>query len=163
MNFIDKSAEALSRINEFSAFLTVGNGENANPMTIGWAFFGIACGKPCLTVMVRQSRYSKKLLDENPVFTVSIPKDSSYEEALGLCGTKSGRDCNKIKECSLDTVPSDFIDAPGIKGCLVFECSVIFKSDMKEEETALNERSKWYKNGDYHTLYTGEILNIKGE
>lgn len=163
MKFIDKSDKALSRINEFSAFLTVGGIENANPMTIGWASFGIACGKPCLTVMVRQSRYSKKLLDEKPCFTVSIPKDFSYKEALKICGTKSGRACNKLKECSLDVIPSDFIDAPGIKGCLIYECSVIFKSDMSEKETAPDERDKWYKNGDYHTLYTGEILNIKGE
>ena len=163
MNFTDKSGEALSRIEKFSAFLTVGEGEKANPMTIGWAFFGISCGKPCLTVMVRTSRFSKHLLDENPYFTVSIPKDFFYKNALGICGSKSGKDTDKFALCALEKEKSDKINVPGIKNCLIYECSVIFKSEMKEDLTMTPERERWYKNGDYHTLYTAEILNVKGE
>lgn len=163
MNFFKGADTALSRIDEFSAFLTVGSSEKINPMTIGWAQIGIACGKPVMTVMVRQSRFSKKLIDENPVFTVSIPKDSSFKSALAFCGSKSGRDFDKAAECNLKTEKSDFISVPGISGCMIYECKVIYTSEMSESFTADSEREKWYKNGDYHTLYTGEILNIKGE
>lgn len=163
MFFLENTSDALSRINEFSAFLTVGSAAHPNPMTIGWAQFGIACGKPVITVMVRASRFSKGLLDENPEFTVSIPKDASFKKALAFCGSKSGRDVQKTAECNLQTEKSDYIHVPGISGCTIYECSVIYTSVMTEGQTAPAEREKWYKSGDFHTLYTAEILNVKGE
>lgn len=163
MFFLKNTSDALARLDEFSAFLTAGSEERPNPMTIGWAQIGIACGKPVMTVMVRASRFSKKLIDENPEFTVSIPKDASFKQALAVCGSKSGRDTDKLALCGLKTEKSATIGVPGIAGCTVYECRVIYTSQMAEGQTARAEREKWYKNGDFHTLYTAEILNVKGE
>ena len=53
--------------------LTVKAGETVNTMTIGWGTLGIEWGKPIFTAFVRESRYTKELLDQNPEFTVNIP------------------------------------------------------------------------------------------
>ena len=163
MNFLDKTSDALLRLDKFTAFLTVGRTGFVNPMTIGWASFGIACGKPVLSVMIRQSRFSKHLIDENPYFSVSIPHDETYKNALAICGSKSGRDTDKIALCALETEDADFINVPGIKNCLMYECKVIYKTEMDKNLTAPEMSGRWYKEGNYHTVYTGEILNIKGE
>lgn len=161
MNFLDKTADFLSRLDKYTAFLTVKDSEKINPMTIGWAQIGISCGKSVLNVMVRQSRFSKSMIDKHGEFTVSVPNDNRYKDALIFCGSKSGRDFDKVAECKLPLVMSDKIDVPGIGGCTVYECKVIYKSEMTGALTSEYERTKWYKNEDYHTIYTGEILNIK--
>ena len=89
MNFLDKTSDALLRLDKFTAFLTVGDSKSVNPMTIGWASFGIACGKPVLSVMIRQSRFSKQLIDSNPVFTVSIPRDVRMDTSVSSKRTTS--------------------------------------------------------------------------
>lgn len=161
MNFLDKTADVLSRLDKYTAFLTVKDEDKINPMTIGWAQIGISCGKSVLNVMIRQSRFSKALIDKHSEFTVSVPKDDRYKDALIFCGSKSGRDFDKVSECKLPLVMSDKTDVPGIGGCTVYECRVIYKAEMSDEGTSDSERTKWYKNGDFHTIYTGEILNIK--
>ena len=161
MNFLENSGKALTNMGAYGAYLTAGYDGKINPMTIGWGQIGISQGKSVFCVMVRQSRYTKELLDKNPVFTVSVPFDASHKASLAFCGSKSGRDFDKIKECNLETVPSKEIDVPGISGCMVYECRVIYKTEMSKEETCPEFNEKWYKNGDYHTVYTGEILNYK--
>lgn len=161
MNFLENSNKILENLSKYGAFLTVGDENTENPMTIGWGQIGISQGIAVFSVMVRQSRYSKELLDKNPCFTVSIPKDDSYKKALAFCGSKSGRDFDKIKECGLKTVKSEFINVSGIDNCTILECSVIYKTEMTKDETGEECNEKWYKNGDYHTIYTGKILNCK--
>lgn len=161
MVFLENSSKILENLGKFGAFLMVGDEQKENPMTIGWAQIGFSQGKSVFSVMVRKSRFSKDFIDKNPYFTVSIPKDDTYKKELAFCGSKSGRDFDKIKECNLETVKSDFSGVSGIKGCMVLECRVIYKTEMTQNETSEECNEKWYKNGDYHTIYTGEILNYK--
>ncbi|MCG8572588.1 MAG: flavin reductase, partial [Spirochaetes bacterium] len=81
------------------AFLNVKGEEKVNPMTIAWATIGFLWHKPVLMVVVRYSRYTYDLLEKSKEFTVSVPLDDSLKKALLICGTKSGREIDKIKEC----------------------------------------------------------------
>ena len=57
-------------------FLTTqGKDRKPNIMTIGWLQGGIIWGRPILTVLVRPSRYTFTLLEENPSFTVGVPTE----------------------------------------------------------------------------------------
>ncbi len=161
MIFLENVSESLFYINKFSAFLVSGNKEKINPMTIGWAQFGISCGKSVLSVMVRPSRFSKALIEESGEFTLCIPHDEQYKKELAFCGTKSGRDFDKLSECGLITTPSSFIKVPGIKNCRTYECKVLYKSEMSKESLSPDAEKRWYPSGDLHTIYTGEILNLK--
>ena len=53
------------------AFLTTGKGNNSNVMTVGWGFVGVMWYRRVVIVPVRESRYTKRLLDENKEFCVS--------------------------------------------------------------------------------------------
>lgn len=141
------------------AFLTVKSGNKVNTMTIGWGTIGFIWGKPIFMVAVRDSRYTFNLIEESDQFTVSIPFDRAMKEELIFCGTKSGRDYDKFKECNLTAVPGMKVDTPVIGGCkLHYECLIRFKQAMDPNKLAPSFDEKWYPENDYHTLYFGEIV-----
>lgn len=140
------------------AFLTVRAGDDVNTMTIGWATIGFIWQREVFMVAVRDSRYTFQLLEKSDNYTVTVPADTTYKDAVMFCGTKSGRDYDKFKQCNLRQkqaihVDSPIIDIPGIH----YECKIIYKSAM---DSALldNTLEKLYPQKDYHTLYFGEIL-----
>ena len=141
------------------------NGQ-VNSMTIGWGFLGIQWAKPIFVVLVRQSRHTKKLLDENPEFTVNIPLAAIDPKILGTCGTKSGRDMDKIKELGLTLEDGETVSVPAIKELpLTLECKVIYKQDQDPKAIAPENDERFYAKGtanenDYHTAYYGEITAV---
>ena len=157
LNYMDIAVDAIKNIRK-GAFLTVKAGDRLNVMTIGWATFGIVWQKPILMVAVRSSRHTFGIIEAAEDFTVTVPK-GDMDEAIAFCGSKSGRDVDKFKICSLETskgtrVVSPIIKAPGYH----YECKIVYKSAMnpafldKEYDTSL------YPQKDYHTLYFGEIV-----
>ncbi len=143
--------------------LTTAVGEKVNSMTIGWGTIGIEWGRPVFVAYVRESRYTRELLDQSGEFTVNIPLESVDKKILALCGTKSGRDMDKIRELGLHLEESQVVTAPGIRELpLTLECRVLFKNT--QDETRLPEpiRSRYYaaiNAGDFHHAYYGEIVN----
>lgn len=154
-DYIKKASEILPK----GAFLTTAYGDKVNTMTIGWGTFGFQWGLPTVEVMVRQSRFTKEILDKSMEFTLTFPYGDSMKQALSCCGQKSGRDCNKIIDCNLTTVCAKEISTPVVscKG-LVFECKVVAKAEMTSELTDTEVLDKWYGNGDLHTLYYAKVL-----
>lgn len=155
---IEKSCRQLSS----GAFLVTG--EEANPMTIGWAQWGIVWGKPVLTVLVRHSRYSHKLI-ESGCFTVSVPKEGTMEEELRVCGIKSGRDIDKRAELGLKLTEPKTNGVPGIQGCeMHFECKVLLQTEVSMQDLEPSLKKRFYATtsaapeGDPHTLYFGEVI-----
>ena len=159
---IDQSAVFPSlekQLKKKGCFLVVGD-IKPNIMTIGWATAGIIWGKPILTVAVRLSRYSHEKLDELKEFTVCVPKDGTFEDELIVAGTRSGRDMDKSKELGIVFESSENISVPMIKGCeYAYECRVVYETEMHEAHLDKKIRERDYRNGDYHTLYFGEIVN----
>ena len=145
--------------------LTTKRGEEVNTMTIGWGTIGIDWSRPVFIAYVRESRYTKQLLETNKEFTVNIPYGSVDKKILGVCGTKSGRDMNKIAELGLTLEEPERVSVPGIREVpLTLECKVIYK--QKQDLSAIPEPilSRYYpadESGfrDYHYAYYGEILN----
>ena len=75
-----------------SGVLITGKDENkTNSMTISWGMAGIEWGKPVFVTFIRESRFTKTLIDKNGEFTVNIPLDESAKKILAYCGSKSGR------------------------------------------------------------------------
>ncbi|MBW1840879.1 MAG: flavin reductase family protein [Deltaproteobacteria bacterium] len=156
VNTMAVAEQAMKQIKK-GAFLTVKAGADLNTMTIGWATIGFVWQKPVFMIAVRDSRYTFGLLERAADFTVSVPADGMHD-AVMFCGTKSGRDVDKFKACSLipvdsKQVVSPVIDTPGVH----FECKIVFKAAM-DPAYLDNEYDKLYPEKDYHTLYFGEIL-----
>lgn len=142
------------------AFLTVKGDERQNTMTIGWGFFGIMWGRPICIVAVRKSRYTYELMEEAQDFTVSVPVDVELKKALGLCGSKSGRDLNKFEAANITAAQAKKVQSPIIAECdQHFECKILYSQEMDEGPLADVVKGDCYEDGDYHVFYYGEIVD----
>lgn len=145
--------------------LTVKAGETVNTMTIGWGTLGIEWGKPIFTAFVRESRYTKELLDQNPEFTVNIPWEKPVPSILGFCGSRSGRDTDKIKALNLTLQAPQVVSVPAIEELpLTLECKVLYrrKQDLSAIPGEIQEKFYPQTAGAAgqgpHTVYFGEIV-----
>lgn len=153
-NWLNETVQQLPR----GAFLMV----QGNPMTIGWAQFGVLWGKPTATVYVRHSRYTHTLLENADTFTISVPALGTMQQALSYCGTHSGRDGDKCAAIGCMTVPATFGAQDGLSGCKYqIECRILHRSELDEQAIENNVlRDRYYATGDPHTAYIGEILGV---
>ncbi|MEG1523520.1 MAG: flavin reductase family protein [Clostridia bacterium] len=136
-----------------------------NPMTVGWAQFGYVWGKPMVTVFVRKSRYTYSLIEKSKTFSISVPKAGNLSNALGYCGSHSGRDGDKCAAAGLSVLPARTDCADGIADCAIhFECRIVFRQEMDLTKMDTELATKFYGsnqafgNGDPHTLYFGEVI-----
>ncbi len=165
VDYMEVAEKAIKEIDK-GAFLTVlseklenGIEDRINTMTIGWAMIGKIWFKPVLMVAVRESRHTFQLIEKSPDFTVSVPM-TNMKKATAFCGTKSGRDFDKFKECDLETVESQKVKSPVINTPGIhFECKIVYKSAMDPAFLDQGIDTKYYSDKDYHTLYFGDILN----
>ena len=154
------SREVLEGIQK-GAFLTVKNQDKINTMTIGWGSIGYIWSKHIFTAFVRYSRYTHEIIENSKDFTVSIPLDNSLNKELGFCGTKSGRDTDKIKDANLSLREGEAVESPIIDNCkLHIECKIVYKQGMDKENLSEEIKNNSYPNDDYHVMYFGEILKV---
>ncbi len=141
------------------AFLTVKSGEVVNTMTIGWGSTGFIWQLPVMMVMVRYSRYTYELIEKSSDFSISVPLKGELKKALGIAGTRSGRDIDKFRECQLTQVKARVIDSPVIGECsLFYECRILFKQPMDAGNLDNNIRDLYYADNNLHVMYFGEIM-----
>jgi flavin reductase (DIM6/NTAB) family NADH-FMN oxidoreductase RutF len=130
-----------------------------NTMIIGWGGINNFWSKPIFIAPVRQSRYSHSSIQKTKEFTISIPFDVDLGDAVKFCGSKSGRDYDKFSECNFTPVNAQLISTPIIGECtLHFECRVVYQQDIDLSALSPELANRWYGDGDYHTLYYGEII-----
>ena len=145
--------------------LTTKVGDRVNTMTIGWGTLGIEWKTPIFTAFVRESRLTREFLDKNPEFTVNIPVGGDVKEILGVCGTRSGRDMDKIAQLGLHLEEPEHISVPGIRELpLTLECKVIYRQDQDLAAITPENIRRFYppvppqEQGDHHIAYYGQIL-----
>ncbi|MEG2000094.1 MAG: flavin reductase family protein [Evtepia sp.] len=134
--------------------VTAGDREHLNTMTAAWGGIGVLWNKNVATIFVRPQRYTFEFLEKYPKFTLSF-FDEKYRKQLALCGAKSGRDIDKVKECGFtaadETVPY-FNEAR-----LVLVCRKLYTQDLNPEHFLDPALSEFYEAKDYHRMYIAEI------
>lgn len=141
------------------ALVTAGDEQGFNTMTIGWGALGVVWGKNAMTVYIRPQRYTKQFVDAADRFTVSF-FPPSYRRALGLLGSRSGRDGDKVAEAGLNPAYLDGTTSFE-EASLVFVCRKLYAAELEHEcftDAAVDE--KVYPERDYHTMYIGEIEHV---
>lgn len=149
--------------------MTTKNGDFVNSMVIGWGHIGIEWGRPIFVAYVRESRYTKTMVENHGEFTVNIPVGDFDSNIIKICGTKSGRDMDKIKELGLHLVDSNVVSVPGIKEFpLTLECKVIYKQKQDLSAIPAEIMDRYYpvtpgitytgETSDFHYAYYGEIV-----
>lgn len=139
--------------------LTAGDRSSCNTMTIGWCQLGTLWHLPVCTVYVRPERYTYQFMEAQDYFTVSVLPESETQ-TIRVCGTKSGRDLDKIQECGL-TLCYGAGDAPFFEEAeLVLVCKKIFVQDMTPDCVVDGTNILPYYNATngWHRIYTGQVV-----
>ncbi len=131
-----------------------------NPMTIGWAQVGIVWSRPILTVYVRKSRYTHACIRASKSFTVSVPRPGELSKELALCGSKSGREFDKMRAAGLVALPGRSVDTPVVAGCILYyECRTVARTQQELSDFQPGDVvERFYTKGDSHLAVYGEIL-----
>lgn len=103
------------------ALVTAGDREKFNTMTISWGGVGIMWGKPVVFTFIRPQRYTFAFMENGDRYTMSF-FDEKYRDALKFCGSKSGRDYNKVKETGLTPAFTENGSVYFEEAKLVLEC-----------------------------------------
>ena len=140
------------------ALLTAGDKDKFNTMTISWGGLGTLWNKPVATVYVRTSRYTNEFMKDNDYFTVSFYPEEC-KKTLGVLGSKSGRDMDKVHESGLTPKEVEngitFAEAEVTLVCRKLICQRL------EPENMIPEIAKqFYENEAQHEMYVGEVVEI---
>ena len=149
-----------SAIGDQWMLLTAGDKTGANTMTASWGGMGVLWNKNVVTVYVRPQRYTYEFMEKGDYFTIAFFGEE-WRDALKLCGAKSGRDIDKVKECGF-TLAYGAGDAPYFaEAQLVLVCKKLYFDDIEPGHfLAADIDEKNYPNKDYHTMYVGEIVGV---
>ena len=164
MGFKEVKAEELqfnpfTKIGKQWMLVTAGDEEKHNTMTASWGAMGIMWGKNVATVYIRPQRYTKEFVDNGERFTISFYGEE-HRQALNICGSKSGRDCDKEKEAGLTPYYTDGT-AAFEEAEMVLVCRKLYSQPMGPEyftEDWID--GKWYPEKDYHVMYMAEIEKV---
>ncbi len=136
--------------------------DHCNAMTVSWGAAGTFWGKPSVTAYVRQSRYTKTLLDAGDTFAlVFLPAE--LKAAHKVFGSKSGRDVDKTAATGLTPVLIDGVPVYE-EASLVIICRKALVADLPASTFADPQAvERWYSgpnDGDLHTMYVGSVEKV---
>ena len=147
-----------SLIGEDWMLITAGTAERCNTMTASWGGLGVLWGKNVATCYVRPQRYTREFLERENYFTLSF-FGPEHRRELSLCGSKSGRDVDKVKECIFTVRKAQCGATYFDQARLVLVCRKLYWQDMDPAHFLDGEIDRrWYPEKDYHRIYIGEIV-----
>jgi flavin reductase (DIM6/NTAB) family NADH-FMN oxidoreductase RutF len=163
VDFTYRSKATLTAMKNRGLLLTsVSQDGKPNAMAIGWGLLGTIWRKPIFLTLVRPARFTHKLIEETGEFVVNVPT-AKMADIVNYCGTVSGSAHDKFREKKIRIVPGTKVKVPSIADCPVhYECKVIYKLKI-DPSTLFGDIKELYKDGEYHTLYFGEILATYAE
>jgi len=149
---------AIKLIGKDWMLITAGTPDKFNMMTASWGGIGNLWRGPVAFAFVRHQRYTFPLMEANSHFTLTF-YDAGWRDMLNFCGTKSGRDVDKVAATGLTPVEGATGAVYFAEARLVLECRKIYAQDLKAENFVVPEfDSQFYAAKDYHKLYVGEIV-----
>ena len=163
----ESSIDILGRENPFELIgkewmlITAGTADSFNTMTASWGGLGYLWNRPVAFIFVRPERYTHDFLEKQDRLTLSFYPESC-RKALQICGSKSGRDCDKAALAGLRPVVLDSGAVTFAQARLTVEGHSIFKSEIGDAGFIDRSLLKWYgpDGGGFHTVYVVEIDRI---
>ena len=153
------SGNIIKMISQEWMLITAGNGEKANMMTASWGGVGVLYNKPVAICFINPARYTYSIMEKNDTYTLTF-YPGEYKDVLQYCGTKSGRDEDKIKGSGLTPLYTENGAVAFSQACIIIECRKLLSQslmlDAIEDETERNKRAMQ----PMHKMYIGEILNV---
>ncbi len=132
--------------------------ENCNGMTVSWGSIGELWGKDVVFAFIRPQRYTKEFMDNEDYFTLCF-FDDEYKNALRICGTKSGRDCDKFDLAGLTMAAYGDTFYPN-EARIVLKCKKLAVQQLDCNGFLDKSIEENYSAKDYHFVYVGEIIEV---
>ena len=143
--------------------VTAGNKEKCNPMLVTWGTFGVMWRKPPATIYIRQSRFTKTILDSQDYYTLSV-LPVSYKPKESYMGSHSGRDGDKFEGSGLTPCFIGDEAAAVEEADLILVCKKIYSHEMSSEfYTDKETYQRWNEGrqaGNNHSVFMGEIVKV---
>ena len=149
---------AIQQIGHDSMLITAGNKDHFNTMTAAWGGIGFLWKEPMATIFIRPQRYTYEFTEKYDTFSLCF-FDGSQKEALRICGTKSGRDIDKMEATGLTPLSTESGNIYFEQAQLVLECKKVYYDDIRAENFLDPRPDKSYPKKDYHRMYIGFITN----
>ena len=144
--------------NKCWALVTAGPIEKHNSMTVSWGELGTLWRKSVATIYIKPCRYTHIFMEENELFVISF-FDENYKKALGIMGSKSGKDVDKDKLSGLTPIAHNDV-AIYKEASLTLICKKIYRHDLVKENIPQKEIETYYQVEEPHTMYIGEVVEI---
>jgi flavin reductase (DIM6/NTAB) family NADH-FMN oxidoreductase RutF len=139
--------------------ITAGGREKFNMMTASWGTMGILWNKPVAVCFIRPQRYTFQFAERSGFYTLSFLGPSG-KKILNICGTRSGRDIDKVKETGLIPMITENGNIGYEQARMVMECRILYTDFLKEDGFMIPEvAQRNYPTKDFHKFYIGEIVN----
>ena len=130
--------------------LTAGKSDNFNLMTASWGGIGWLWNKPVAFVFIRPERYTFEFAELNDSFSISFLGTSKEARDIHkICGTKSGRDINKVEASGLILEPTEQGDVIYKQSRITLIGRKLYADFLKPEcfyDSTL--RDKWYSSSE---------------
>lgn len=140
------------------ALVVVKDEKEDNAMTISWGQLGILWSKPTVSVYIRNTRYSKHMMDNSETFAVCF-FSNEYKEKLAYCGQFSRKDEDKISKCNFTRAYEN--NTLYLKEArLTFILRKIYQVDLSITDSTDQTIKKHYSPNECHTQYIGEIIKV---
>lgn len=142
------------------ALITAGDESRWNTMTISWGQAGWLWSRPVVTAYVRKSRYTLEFTEARDCFTISFFDQGDCRAQLGVLGSKSGRDLDKMHESGLTPVELEgehaFAEARAVLVCRKLYADWIDANRFLDP--VVFEKS-YPDRGDVHRMYVAEVVS----
>ena len=139
--------------------VTAGTPEKFNTMTANWGGTGYLWNKNVVFAFVRPERYTYGFIEDTGGFTLTF-FDEKYRDELNLCGTMSGRDCDKVAETGLTPHFTDMGYPAFTEARLVMECRKLYADQLTRDAFIDSEplKTHYSTKGGLHKMYIAEIV-----
>lgn len=139
--------------------ITAGDDSGFNMMTASWGGLGFLLGKPVAFCFINPARYTYQLMEKNDTFTLTFYTEA-YREALQYCGTKSGRDEDKVKGSGLTPLTTPSGSKAFREAWMIIECRKLISQPLSTESISNEEVRKEWIGRQVNKMYAGEIINV---
>ncbi len=142
--------------------VTAGTVDHHNTMTASWGCLGWLWNKPVAVAFIRPERFTHEFIEANELLTLSfLGHGEEARRIYNLCGSKSGRDCDKTIEAGLIPVATPEGSTAFQQARLTLECRKLYKGNIQEQNFLDSSLvAQWYggAKGGYHDVYVVEIV-----
>lgn len=154
------SLNPFKTIGEDWLLIAAKSGDRVNAMTASWGGLGVIWGKDVAYIFVRDSRFTKTLIDSSNGFSLSVFDHKANAKLLGYMGSASGRDEDKLAKAGLNVLMDGetpyFGEAQTVLVCRKLSVQPINPAGFIDSSIDKD----FYGSKDYHKMYIGEITRV---